>query len=68
MSKTRLLFLEAGVALKEVTVEHGQTILARAYAVSTKRTSEVWQSSNLEQALRDYNAELDRCTNLAFHR
>jgi hypothetical protein len=37
-------------------------------SVSTRRTSEVWQSGNLEQALQDYNAELDRCTSLALHR
>jgi hypothetical protein len=68
MSKTRILLMEAGVVLTQVIHESGQTIVAKVYSVSTKRTPEVWQSGNLEQALEYYNAELDRCANLALHR
>ncbi len=68
MSKTRILFMEAGVVLTQVILESGQTVLTKVYSVSTRRTSEVWQSGDLEQALQDYNAELDRCTSLALHR
>jgi hypothetical protein len=68
MSKTRILLMEAGVVLDQVIHESGQTIVAKVYSVSTKRKPEIWQSGNLEQALEYYNAELDRCTNLALHR
>ena len=68
MSKTCILFMEAGVVLEQASLDGEQTALARIYSVSTKRTSEVWQSGNLEQALKYYNAELDRCTSLVFHR
>jgi hypothetical protein len=68
MSKSRILFMEAGVVLEQVILESGQTILAKVYSVSTRRTAEVWPSGNLEQALADYNAELDRCASLALHR
>ena len=60
MSKTRILLMEAGVVLKEVTLESGLTILAKAYSVSTRRTPEVWPAENLEQALKHYNEELER--------
>ena len=65
MSKTRILLMEAGVVLKEVKLESGPTILAKAYSVSTRRTPEVWPAENLEQALKHYNEELERCTSLA---
>lgn len=61
MSKTSILLSEAGAVLKEVTLESGQTIVAKAFCVSTRRTPEVWQSGNLEQAVEDYEAELGRC-------
>jgi hypothetical protein len=60
--------MEAGVVLKQEILESGQTILAKVYSVSTRRTLEIWQSGNLEQALEYYNAELDRCTGLVLHR
>ena len=60
--------MEAGVVLKQVTLESGQTTLAKVYSVSTRRTSEVWQAGNLEQALEYYNTELDRCAGLVLHR
>ncbi|HUZ91443.1 MAG TPA: hypothetical protein VMU78_06040 [Methylocella sp.] len=68
MSKTRILLMEAGVVLKQVTLESEQTTLAKVYSVSTRRTSEVWQSGDFEKALEYYNAEQDRCANLALHR
>jgi hypothetical protein len=68
MSKARILLMEAGVVLKQETLESGQTILAKVYSVSTRRTPEVWRSGNLEQALEYYNAEQDRCASLALHR
>ena len=60
--------MEAGVVLKQETLESGQTTLAKVYSVSTRRTSEVWQAGNLEQALESYNTELDRCAGLVLHR
>ena len=60
--------MEAGVVLDQVILASGQTVLAKVYSVSTRRTPEVWPSGNLEQALADYNAELDRCASLALHR
>ncbi|HTV32046.1 MAG TPA: hypothetical protein VME69_02950 [Methylocella sp.] len=68
MSKTRILLMEAGVVLKQVIFESGQTILAKAYSVSTRRTPEVWQTGDLEKALAYYNAEIDRCTGLTLQR
>lgn len=68
MSKSRILLMEAGVVLKQVMLESGQTTWAKAYSISTKRTPEVWQTGDLEQALAYYNAELDRCTGLALQR
>ncbi|MGH6848662.1 MAG: hypothetical protein ACREC0_14880 [Methylocella sp.] len=68
MSKTRILLMEAGVVLKQVTIESGQTTLTKLYSVSTRRTSEVWDTGNLEQALEYYNTEIDRCTGLVLHR
>jgi hypothetical protein len=68
MSKTSILRREAGVVLKKVTLEIGQTILAEAYSVSTRRTPEVLQSGNLAQAVEEYEAELGRCRSLALHR
>jgi hypothetical protein len=68
MPKVRILFMETGVVLEQATLESGQAVLAKVYSISTKRTSEVWQAGDLEQALEYYNAELDRCQNLAFHR
>jgi hypothetical protein len=68
MFKTRILLMEAGVVLKQVTLESGQTTLPRVYSVSTRRTPEVWQAGNLEQALEYYNTEIDRCTGLVLHR
>jgi hypothetical protein len=68
MSKTRILLMEAGVVLKQVTLESGQTVLAKVYSVSSRRTPEVWQAGNLEQALEYYNTEIDRCTGLVLHR
>ena len=65
MSKTRILLMEAGVVLEEVKLESSPSILAKAYSVSTRRTHEVWPAENLEQALKHYNEELERCTNLA---
>jgi hypothetical protein len=60
--------MEAGVVLKQVTLESGQTVLAKVYSVSTRRTPEVWQAGNLEQALEYYNTEIDRCKGLVLHR
>ena len=60
--------MEAGVVLKQVALESEQTTLTKVYSVSTRRTSEVWQAGNLEQALEYYNTELDRCTSLVLHR
>jgi hypothetical protein len=60
--------MEAGVVLKQETLESGQTTFAKVYSVSTRRTSEVWQAGNLEQALEYYNTELDRCAGLVLHR
>ena len=68
MSRTCILFMEAGVVLKQVALESEQTTLTKVYSVSTRRTSEVWQAGNLEQALEYYNTELDRCTGLVLHR
>ena len=68
MSKTRILLMEAGVVLKQVTLESGQTLLAKVYSVSTKRTPEVWRTGNLEQALEYYNAEQDRCASQVLQR
>jgi hypothetical protein len=56
--------MEAGVVLKEVKLESSQPILAKAYSVSTRRTPEVWPAENLEQALKLYNEELERCMSL----
>ena len=60
--------MEAGVVLEQATLKSGQTILAKVYSVSTRRTPEVLRSGNLEQALKYYNAEQDRCTGLVLHR
>jgi hypothetical protein len=68
MSKTRILLSEAAVVLKEITLESGQTILARVYSVSTRRIPEVWQTGNFEQAVGYYYAELERCRSPALHR
>ncbi len=68
MSKTRILLMEDGVVLNQVILESGQTLLTKVYSVSSKRTAEVWQSGNLEQALQDYNAELERCESLVLQR
>jgi hypothetical protein len=68
MSKTRILLMEAGVVLEQISFESGQTLLAKVYSVSTKRTPEVWQTGNLEQALEYYNAEQDRCASQVLQR
>lgn len=68
MSKSCILLMESGVVLEQRADKNGQPFLTKVYSVSTKRTSEVWQSASLEEALTRYNAELDRCVNLALHR
>lgn len=68
MRKARILLMEAGVVLEQVNLETGRHMPNKEYSVSSKRTHEVWQSGNLEQALEYYNAELDRCMGLALQR
>ena len=68
MSERRILLMEAGVVLEQIRLETGQAILDKQYSVSSKRTPEVWQAGDLEQALTFYNAEIDRCTGHVLHR
>jgi len=67
MSKTRIFLMEAGVVLEQVNLEKGRNT-PKEYTVSSGRTEEVWQSRTLEEALEDYNAELDRCKGAALQR
>jgi len=63
-SKTKILRQQDGVILKEVTLPGDVGPVAVAYSVSSRRTPEVWNSGNLTEATRLFDAELARCSKL----
>ena len=63
-SRKRIIRASNGVVLTEVTLPGPGGPDARAYAISSKRTPEVWTSGNLPDAERLFMEELARCQQL----
>lgn len=60
-SKTRVLKVDSGVVLKEVTLQGQIGPLAVGYAISTKRSPEEWTTGNPMEANRLFDEEVARC-------
>jgi hypothetical protein len=53
-----------GVALKEVTFRVAGRMV-KAYSVSSRRTRQIWRSSDLAEAIKMFEAEVSRCPALS---
>jgi hypothetical protein len=61
-SETKILRTQNGVTLKKVMLFVDAGPIAISYSVSSKRTPEVWQAANLEDANGLFEDELARCS------
>lgn len=63
-SKKEILRMQNGVRLLKISVLT-EAMPIVAYSVSTKRTPEVWQSTNLIEAHRLFEQEVGRCQDVS---
>ena len=50
-----------GVTLEEITLENGGTVVDRAYLVTTLRSPQTWNFSNINEARSRFNEEVTTC-------